>query len=151
MATTDAGYKTLTWADIDGTSLATGGLGVAAQTQSPSSNNKDLQDGTSSLVPSDIAMIVAVSGGSSDGYDAIIKVEWSEDNSNWPDAQQTQLNGLPVAIFTSGNAGALLDRSNAFTVPVKARYFRPSYKNNNASDAVVFRSRYAPVFYQTYS
>ena len=81
--------------------------------------------------PTEVAAQFSITNaGSTDGYDLEVLVQFSDDDSNWPDAGE----GLPLASFFSAGAGDDLTRSPIFVFKPRLRYFRFYYINANGTD-----------------
>ena len=79
-----------------------------------------------------------------DGYDVDIRIQSSEDDTNWPDDGH----GQPMGNFADPAAGADLTRSEWLEFVPKCRYVRCELDNNNGADDLVFTSRYKEVLMQ---
>ena len=130
--------------------MATGGykLGAAVAVDSSLScaaaattngSSFDLGDNTTPQAVRNVAQF-SVTGGATDGYDIEVAVQWSDDNTNWPDAGE----GIPIFIRTNTTGGSDITLSEWIELPEpKARYGRFTYKNSNATDAVTVGSEVA--------
>ena len=131
---TDFGYKLGTLAAVD-TSLA-----VAAGGSWVSGSSFDLGAATSPQAFLLGAQFGITNTGSTDGYDLDVIIQWSDDDTNWPDDGEGEL----VAHYEDSTAGADLTRSTIEEMPTpQARYGRFQYANNNTTDAVTVNSEVA--------
>jgi hypothetical protein len=80
--------------------------------------------------------VVNPNGIPADGYDIDIRVQFSPDNANWPDAGL----GHPLGNWYSAVVGAGITRSQHIEIPVKDRYARLQIDNNNPVDNLTFNS-----------
>lgn len=103
-----------------------------------SGSSKDLGTATpQSLV--EAAQFAITNAGTTDGYDLDILVQFSDDNTTWPDTGF----GLPLRNYRSTTAGADLTRSDILTFAPRLRYYRFQYTNNNATDTLSVSSETA--------
>jgi len=130
----DAGYKLGTLTAVDSSlSIPAGGAPTTGSTI-------DLGAVTSPQSVGLSAQIAITNVGSTDGYDLEVYVQWSDDNTNWPDSSEGEF----VMLFSNSTAGADLTLSNLIRLPTpQARYCRLLYINNNATDAVTVSSEVA--------
>ena len=92
-------------------------------------SSRDL--GTSNPTPALIAAQFSITNsGSTDGYDLDIRVQFSDDDTNWPDSGH----GLPIDNLFHATAGQDLTRSRVYSFTPLLRYFRFEYTNNNSTD-----------------
>lgn len=134
----DAGLKTASLATLDAV------LAVSAA----SSANSDAGDigANTAAQPTDISFQISVTQtGSTDTFSGSAKVQWSDDNTNWPDSDQ----GDVIFSWVAGSAGADLALSQIIVVPVAARYYRLRCTNDNATDSVDFGIESAALIYQS--
>ena len=126
----DIGQKLGTLAALDSS------LSVAAATNNVNGTYKDVGANTSPQ-PTVVGVQFAITNaGSTDGYDLDVRVQFSDDNTTWPDAGE----GQSLGNFYSSTAGADMTRSRIITLVPLLRYFRFQYDNNNATDAVTVDS-----------
>jgi len=74
--------------------------------------------------------------GTTDQADFVVKVQYSDDNSTWPDDDQ----GDVVFVWNAASVGADLTRSNAVRFVPKQRYFRFRFSNGNSTDSFTVNS-----------
>ena len=134
----DAGLKTASWATLDAVLTVAGGA-------SGNSDSGDIGANTAAQF-TDVSIQTSVTqSGSTDTADVSAKIQWSDDDTNWPDDDQ----GDVIFTWVAGSAGADLTRSQPVTVPVGARYFRLRATNNNGTDSVDFGFEWAGLIYQS--
>lgn len=92
---------------------------------------KDIGANTSPQAVSVECEFALTQTGTTNSADLEVKVQFSDDNSTWPDTGE----GDPIFTWKAGSVGADLTRSNAVSFRPKARYFRFQYKNNNGTDS----------------
>ena len=131
--------------------MATGGYKLGASTSIDSSSSVsaggtlagssfDLGASTSPQAVRTVAQFAITNSGTTDGYDLEVKVQWSEDNSTWPDSGE----GTIVMVRTSTTAGADITWTQWIELPEpKARYARFFYTNNNGTDSLSVSSKVA--------
>lgn len=87
-----------------------------------------------------VAMQFAITNaGSTDGFDLDVVIQFSDDDTNWPDAGE----GLFLTNFFSAVAGDDIALSAIKTFVPKLRYFRAQYTNNNGTDNLTVSSEEA--------
>lgn len=134
----DAGLKTASLATLDATLTVAGGA-------SGNSDSGDIGANTAAQ-PTDVTFQISVTQtGTTDTFSGSAKVQWSDDDTNWPDNDQ----GDVIFSWTAGSAGADLTRSQIISVPVAARYYRLRCTNDNGTDSVDFGIESALLIYQS--
>ena len=104
----------------------------------------DCKHGTDDLLAEYVAAQFALTNaGSTDGQDFEAIVQFSDDNSNWPDDGE----GHPIFAFADSTAGKDLTRSKLCEFAPALRYARFQFANNNSTDNVSVSSEVAK-FYQ---
>ena len=132
---TTGGYKLGASASVDASASVSAG-GVLA------GSSFDLGVNTSPQAVRNVVQfgVSNSSGVPVDGFDVEVKIQWSEDNTNWPDAGK----GSVLISFVDSTVGASMTRSEWLELPEpKARYGRFYYTNNNTTDAVTVNSAVA--------
>jgi len=122
----DAGYKLAALEVLDsGTVVSAGGTAWA------SSPSFGLGDNSSPQAVAADGQIGISNAGSTDGYDLEVRVQWSDNDTNWPDDGE----GKIVGVWYSAVAGGDLTRSALRSLGrPKAAYGRLQYLNRNGTD-----------------
>ena len=131
--------------DMDSLAALDTALAVASGT-TVNGSSKDIGANTSPQATTVAMQFSITNAGSTDGYDLDVYIQFSDDNTNWPDAisdSDATTEGLLLANFFSSTAGADLGLSGIKTFVPKLRYFRAVYLNNNGTDAVTVNSEEA--------
>ena len=92
------------------------------------------------------AQFAITNAGTTDGYDVDVTVQFSDDNTTWPDSvgsSKATTQGLSLCNMYSATAAADLALSAIYTFVPELRYFRFVFKNNNGTDAVSVTSEVA--------
>ena len=119
-------------------------LAVAAGGTWVDGSSFDCKHGTDDLLAAYVAaQFKSTNAGSTNGQDLEVIVQFSDDNTNWPDDGQ----GHPIYAYADSTAGADLTLSRLCEFAPSLRYARFQYRNNNATDAVSVSSEVAK-FYQ---
>lgn len=74
--------------------------------------------------------------GTTNSADLQVRLQHSDDNTNWPDNDQ----GDPVFSWKAASAGADLTRGEPIVFVPKARYYRFRFDNFNATDSFTVSS-----------
>lgn len=93
--------------------------------------SKDIGANTSPQAVSVEAEFSLTQSGTNDEADLQVIVQFSDDDSNWPDDGE----GDPIFTWQAESVGDDLTRSNAVSFRPKAQYFRFQYTNNNGTDS----------------
>ena len=101
--------------------------------------SKDLGVNTSPQSVVVAMQFVITNAGSTDGFDLDVVIQFSDDDTNWPDAGE----GLFLTNFFSAVAGDDIALSAIKTFVPKLRYFRATYTNNNGTDNLTVSSEEA--------
>ncbi len=148
MATTvDAGYKDLTWADKDGgatTPTATGNTVTGAII--------DLKDGTSNLLPMEVALKVGIDvAGTAIGAipKANVYALWQEGTGDAVDADDKESQLIMASSHTTTAAWGIKP-SNVRVVPTKSRYLKLRYKKTAGNGTWSWGCSHASMFNQGY-
>ncbi len=133
MATGVMGQRVSTLASVDS------GMVVTATISNRNGTSHNWGPNEEPLPKTCVVQIGITNLASSDGYDLDVRVQFSEDDTKWPDAGE----GQSLGNFFSAVAGDDLTRSRMLVVPVLARYQRLQYDNNNSSDNVTVSAAFA--------
>lgn len=106
---------------------------------SANGSSKDIGANTSPQAVNVDAQFSLTQTGTTNSADFEVKVQHSNDNTNWPDNDQ----GEPVFSWKASSAGADLTRSEWVRFTPKRRYFRFRFTNNNATDSFTVDSSVA--------
>jgi len=90
------------------------------------------------------AQFALTQSGTNDQADLTVKVQFSDDNSAWPDEGE----GMVIFGWKADSAGGDLGASNILRFIPNARYFRFVFENGNGTDDFDVDSEYAPIQWQ---
>jgi len=96
-------------------------------------NSTDCRDTTSGYAPLYAVATFKIEnneGSPTEGIDLEVLVQFSDDNTNWPDDGQ----GHPIFAHVDSDTGSSLTLSRHCEFAVPQRYCRFLYRNNNSSD-----------------
>lgn len=105
-------------------------LAVNAATNNVNGSSADIGVNTSPQATVIRSQLTITNAAANDGYDLDVRVQFSPDNTNWPDAGF----GHPLGNWYSAVLGADLTRSEYIEFVPMDRYFRFQYDNNNPTD-----------------
>lgn len=149
MATTvDAGYKDLTWTDKNG-----GATSPSATGNTVTGAEIDLKDGTSSLLPMEVALKIGINNATATDTtpSAAVYALWMEGTATGSavdaDDKESQ---LVMAKAHTTTAAWGVKPSNVRVIPVKARYLKLYYKKQAGNGTWSWGSTHAPMFNQGY-
>ena len=149
---TEAGLKDLTWATLDGGALDTPTETVSASSTS-TGTQKDLLDGTSSLLPDSVAVVLSAQSAPATPtttLSAEVFVIWQTATGTGKDPTVFDNESQLIAPLTGTTTTTAVQRSNVREVSVKGRFMKLRYKVKSGEN-VKFASRVAPMFSKVYS
>ena len=113
---------------------------IAAGGSWDAGSSQDCQDATSGYLPLYVAATFTIQnneGSPTEGIDLEVLVQFSADDTDWPDDGQ----GHPIFAHVDSDVGISLGQSRTCVFEVPLRYFRFLYRNNNSSDGLKVTSK----------
>ena len=147
MATTvDAGYKDLTWADKNG-----GATSPTATGNTVTGAIIDLKDGTSSLLPMEVALKLGINNATATDTTpkASVYALWQEGTGDAVDSDDRDSQLIAAKSHTTTAAWGIKP-SNVIVIPVKSRYLKIRYKKTAGNGTWSWGCSHASMFNQGY-
>lgn len=120
----DIGQKLDTLSSVDSSlTVSAGGTNQGS--------SEDLGANTSPQAVRVAAQFALTQSGTNDKADLTVRVQFSDDGTDWPDAGEGQM----IYSWSAESAGDDLTRSGLVSFVPQARYFRFEYDNGNSTDS----------------